>query len=113
MCGYRVRLCLPIVGRNGTDVRLCNEHNVWFGSWSQRCEWLRKVCAEDEPRVGGSAHKLGHVSGRNTFDADNRERRRRLEAIVECPECGKEVECWAETEEWTQCKDDRFGRRGK
>lgn len=43
--------------------------------------------------------KLGHVQNLG-IDASGHENRRRLDAIAECPRCGKEVECWADTEEW-------------
>jgi hypothetical protein len=35
------------------------------------------------------------------FDATGHERRERLEFVGDCPKCGRRVEGWAETEEWT------------
>ncbi len=43
--------------------------------------------------------KLGTVKNHG-FDAEGYERCERLEALAECPKCGKEVECWADTEAW-------------
>jgi hypothetical protein len=45
------------------------------------------------------------------YDANGYERRERLDAIVECPTCGKEVACWSDTEEWVQTKDGRWKHR--
>ena len=42
---------------------------------------------------------LGTVKN-NGFDPEGYERRERLDAIADCPRCGQEVECWAETDEW-------------
>lgn len=49
----------------------------------------------------GTVKRLG-------FDAGGYERRERLEAIVECVVCGKDVECWSDTEEWTRMRDGRW-----
>lgn len=46
------------------------------------------------------------------FDDKNYERRRRLDAIASCPNCGAEIECWADTEEWTQTTDGRWEHAG-
>ncbi len=49
--------------------------------------------------------ELGTVK-KHGLDDKGYERRERLDAIADCPRCGKEVECWAETEEWTQNGDE-------
>lgn len=51
--------------------------------------------------------KLGTVKNRG-FDSKGYERRSRLDALATCPKCGQEVECWAETEAWTQGEDGRW-----
>lgn len=51
--------------------------------------------------------KLGTVK-RLGFDAEGYERRERVGAIAECPDCGNEVALVQETEEWTQRKDGRW-----
>jgi hypothetical protein len=48
--------------------------------------------------------KLGTVK-RLGYDDKGYERRERLDAIAECPKCGAEIECWADTEEWTRDYD--------
>lgn len=40
--------------------------------------------------------------------AELRETRRRPCAKVECPQCGKSVTLWQETEEWTQTRTGRW-----
>lgn len=42
------------------------------------------------------------------FDETGHERRERVDAIAECPTCGKEVELLADTEEWRQGEDHRW-----
>lgn len=51
--------------------------------------------------------KLGTVKNHG-FDEDGYERRERVDAICECPTCGKEVAMWSDTEEWTKGKDGRW-----
>lgn len=38
------------------------------------------------------------------FDDEGYERYERLDAIAECPICGEDVECWADTDSWTMIK---------
>jgi hypothetical protein len=43
---------------------------------------------------------LGKVE--RSMDERGREVLKRLEAVVECDTCGKEVEMWSDTEEWVK-----------
>jgi hypothetical protein len=51
--------------------------------------------------------RLGTVKNHG-FDASGHERLERLDAIADCPRCGDEVECWADTEAWTKERDGRW-----
>ena len=44
--------------------------------------------------------KLGTV--KRSKDKDDREIRERLEVVVECDTCGKDVELWSDTESWIE-----------
>lgn len=46
------------------------------------------------------------------FDAEGYERREALHAISECPQCGNEIECWAETDQWTEGDDGKWHHSG-
>ncbi len=50
---------------------------------------------------------LGTVKNHG-FDVTGHERRERLEAVVECDTCGKDVLCWSDTETWTEAEDGRW-----
>ncbi len=43
-----------------------------------------------------------------TWTEDGHEHRSRLDAQADCPGCGAEIECWADTEAWVEGKDGRW-----
>lgn len=49
----------------------------------------------------GPPNCIGALRNRG-FDAKRYQRLERLDAIADCPRCGKEVECWSDTEEWVE-----------
>lgn len=55
----------------------------------------------DSQEFIGPPNCIGALRNRG-FDAKHYQRLERLEAIADCPKCGKEVECWSDTEEWHQ-----------
>jgi len=46
------------------------------------------------------------------FDGEGFEHRRRMDCIVECAFCHNDVECWSETEEWTEGDDGKWHHAG-
>jgi hypothetical protein len=62
----------------------------------QRRYQPRLTTAPAPPRV---VRPLGTIVS-VTWDADGYERRERVEAIAECPTCGRDVELVADTEAW-------------
>ena len=51
--------------------------------------------------------KLGDIKNHG-FDAESHERLERLEAVVECDTCGKEVELWSDSVAWEQRWDGKW-----